>query len=334
MSSSALFPLLVFLLGTFGVGALLLAAFYPRVAGPSALDRRFERLAALEPASGAQPTDAAEGSRKRSVEETLREAERKQRAKQKANAKPPLAVRMRQAELAWSKTTYWLVSGATGLVVLVTSLMAIGLGVLPSIGFGIAGGLLLPHFYVNMRRNRRFKRFAAEFPNAVDVIVRGIKSGLPLVDTLKIVAAEAQDPVKSEFRSIVDDQTMGMPLDEAVQRLPQRIPTPEASFFAIVIAIQSRTGGSLSEALGNLSRVLRERKKMKAKIKAMSSEAKASGGIIGALPIFVGAAVYMTSPKYISLLFTHPTGNIVLVVSGVWMLMGILVMRKMINFDF
>jgi tight adherence protein B len=163
---------------------------------------------------------------------------------------------------------------------------------------------------------------------------RGLKAGLPLADCMKIIAAEAQEPVKGEFRAIIEDQAMGMPTDEAVQRMPGRMPVAEASFFAIVITIQSRTGGSLSEALGNLSKVLRERKKMRAKIVAMSSEAKSSAGIIGALPVFVTAAIYITTPDYIGLLFTTSTGNIVLAVSGFWMLMGILVMRKMINFDF
>jgi tight adherence protein B len=155
-----------------------------------------------------------------------------------------------------------------------------------------------------------------------------------MADCMKIIAAEAQDPVKSEFRTVVADQTLGLPMDEAVQRLSERVPLSEANFFAIVIAIQSRTGGSLSEALNNLSRVLRERKKMQAKIKAMSAEAKASGGIIGALPVVVTGVVYLTSPDYMSLLFTTSTGNIVLAGCGLWMTMGILVMRKMINFDF
>jgi tight adherence protein B len=153
------------------------------------------------------------------------------------------------------------------------------------------------------------------------------------VDCLKIVASEAQEPVRSEFKTLVQDQTLGMPLDEAVQRLPDRVPLTEATFFAIVIAIQSRTGGSLSEALGNLSKVLRERKKMQAKVKAMSSEAKASGGIIAALPVIVGVLVYFSSPQYISLLFTTAIGNVVLIGCAFWMLIGVLVMRKMINFD-
>lgn len=328
MSAVAL-PLAILGLAAVSLGGVLVSLFYARVAGNSAFNQRFELIAGSSSTDG---NSADEARRRRSVENALKELEQKQKARQRRE-KHSLVSRMRQAGIGWSKSTYLLVCAAAGVGSFLAAMSALG-NLLPALGFGLAGGLLLPHVYVNFRRGSRFKRFSNEFPNAVDVIVRGVKAGLPLVDCLKIIAAEAQEPVRSEFRTMVQDQTLGMPLDEAVQRLPERVPLAEANFFGIVIAIQSRTGGSLSEALGNLSRVLRERKKMKAKIKAMSSEAKASGGIIGALPIFVGAAVYMTSPKYISLLFTHPTGNIVLVVSGVWMLMGILVMRKMINFDF
>jgi tight adherence protein B len=132
----------------------------------------------------------------------------------------------------------------------------------------------------------------------------------------------------------METQAMGVPLPEAVAKLPERVPEPEASFFSIVISIQSRAGGNLSEALGNLSRVLRERKRMKGKIAAMSGEAKASAAIIGALPVIVMALVYVTSPGYISLLFTTQLGNVIMGCSAIWMFLGVLVMRKMINFDY
>ena len=127
---------------------------------------------------------------------------------------------------------------------------------------------------------------------------------------------------------------MGIPIAEAVERLYRNVPTPETNFFAIVIGIQAQAGGNLSEALGNLSRVLRDRKKMKAKIQAMSMEAKASGGIIGSLPVIVAFLVYLTSPGYISVLFTSTPGNMILAVAAFWMATGIFVMKKMINFDF
>ncbi len=122
------------------------------------------------------------------------------------------------------------------------------------------------------------RNFSTRFPDAVDVIVRGIKAGLPLLDSLKLIAADAEEPVRSEFRAIIETQTIGMPIGEACLKLYESIPVPEANFFGIVVSIQQRAGGNLSEALGNLSRVLRDRKKMKAKIQAMSQEAKASAG--------------------------------------------------------
>ena len=265
------------------------------------------------------------------IEATLRELEDRQKLKQ--GEKPTLIGRMRQAGLKWSRNVYYGTCAATGSATLVALLAGLGISLLPAFGFAVAGGLLFPHVYVDVLRRIRFRKFAAEFPNAVDVIVRGVKSGLPLVDCLRIISVEAQEPVRSEFRVILEDQTMGMPMDQAVQRLPDRVPLPEASFFAIVIALQSRTGGSLSETLSNLSKVLRERKKMQAKIRAVSSEAKSSAAIIGSLPIVVAMLLYLTSPDYIILLFTTFLGKIVLAASAFWMGIGVLVMRKMINFE-
>ena len=160
-----------------------------------------------------------------------------------------------------------------------------------------------------------------------------MRAGLPLGDCLRVIAGESAEPVRSEFRLIIESTAMGLQLGEAVEKLYERVPVQEANFFSIVINIQSKAGGNLSEALGNLSRVLRDRKKMKQKVTAMSQEAKASAGIIGALPFFVTGALYLTSPAYISLLFTNPTGRMIVFGCLVWMLFGILTMKKMINFD-
>ncbi len=149
-----------------------------------------------------------------------------------------------------------------------------------------------------------------------------------------MVAADAPEPLKSEFLAIIETQTIGMPLGEACARLFDRMPLPEANFFGIVIAIQQKSGGNLSEALGNLSKVLRDRKKMGEKIQAMSMEAKASAGIIGSLPPIVMLLVWISTPEYISLLWTTPTGQFMLVCCIGWMTCGVLVMKKMINFDF
>jgi tight adherence protein B len=149
-----------------------------------------------------------------------------------------------------------------------------------------------------------------------------------------VVAADAPEPLKSEFLAIIETQTIGMSLGDACARLYERMPVPEANFFGIVIAIQQKSGGNLSEALGNLSRVLRDRKKMAEKIQAMSMEAKASAAIIGSLPPVVMALVWITTPDYISLLWTTPLGQFMLVGCALWMTCGVLVMKKMINFDF
>lgn len=330
MLSPLVMQIAAFVLAAGCTGGLLTAVFYPRLAGDRRTDTR--RQAIIDGIRHGQPGAKPDSHRKRSLEDVLHEIEEKQRSKQ--TVKPSLAARMRQAGLSWTKSTYYAVCAGAGLASFTVAVLFMELSALVALGFGIAGGLLLPHFYVNFKRNRRFKQFTEEFANAMDIIVRGLKAGLPLADCMKIIAAEAQEPVRGEFRAVIEDQAMGMPVDEAVQRMPVRMPVAEASFFAIVITIQSRTGGSLSEALGNLSKVLRERKKMRAKIVAMSSEAKSSAGIIGALPVFVTGAIYFTTPDYIALLFTTSAGNIILAVSGFWMLMGILVMRKMINFDF
>jgi tight adherence protein B len=209
-----------------------------------------------------------------------------------------------------------------------------GTGLIIAVAIGFAGAFGAPRWVLSFLKKRREKKFLDGFPDAVDVIVRGVKAGLPLLDCIKMIALEAPEPLKSEFRVILETQAIGMPLGEACGKLYERTPLPEANFFGIVVAIQQKAGGNLSEALGNLSRVLRDRKKMKAKIQAMSQEAKASAGIIGALPIAVMTLVYLTSPQYISLLFTTSIGNMMLAASAVWMATGVMVMKKMINFDF
>jgi tight adherence protein B len=242
-------------------------------------------------------------------------------------------LRMEQAGLGWSRRTFLVISLVTGTVLFLIAWI-LGAPLYASLGFLAAGLFGLPRWAVNLLRRRRINLFLNEFANAIDVVIRGVKAGLPLNDCVRIIAAESAEPVKSEFRKIAETQGLGIPLGEAVSKLPDRVPVPEANFFAIVITTQQRAGGNLAEALSNLSRVLRERRKMKGKIKAMSMEAKSSAFIIGSLPIIVMVMVYLTSPAYIMLLFTEPLGNVILGGGAFWMLLGILVMRKMINFDF
>ena len=224
-------------------------------------------------------------------------------------------------------------SAVLGIVVAVTVFILDG-GPLAALGLGFGAGAGVPRWVLSYLKKRRETQFLDRFPDAIDVVVRGIKSGLPLGNSLRVIAAESPEPIRTEFRHILDTQSIGVPLGEACTKLFDRMPLPEANFFGIVIAIQQKSGGNLSEALGNLSKVLRERKKMKGKIKAMSTEAKASAAIIGALPIVVMLVVYITSPDYITLLWTNKLGQMMLVGCAVWMSLGILVMKKMINFDF
>ena len=200
--------------------------------------------------------------------------------------------------------------------------------------FGAAAGYLLPKFWMSRKRKSHQNAYLNELPNAVEAIVRGVKSGLPLNDSMRLVAKEAKEPIKSEFQRVLDQQQMGKSPTEAVQVLFERMPLPEVNFFVVVITVQQQAGGNLSEALGNLARVLRNRKKMKQKIKAMSSEAKASAGIIGSLPFIVGLLVTLTTPTYMLPLFTSTLGFIWLGIACAMMLMGGWIMSKMVSFDF
>lgn len=309
------------------VGGIAWVFLYPILSGERKAEKRMESVARHAPATRA--VRGAQKSRREQVEESLKELDKRQQRQKR----PPLSVRIAQAGLNWSKRQFILISAGTGLVAFVL-VLGFGFGLIAALGFGFAAGFGLPFWLLGYLKKRREAKFLNAFPDAVDVIVRGIKSGLPLLDSLKMIAAEAEEPVRSEFRSIIETQTIGIPLGDACQRLYERMPLPEANFFGIVVSIQQKSGGNLSEALGNLSKVLRDRKKMKAKIQAMSMEAKASAAIIGALPIAVLVLVWLSSPDYISLLWTHPTGHILLAGSALWMFTGCMVMRKMINFDF
>ncbi len=199
--------------------------------------------------------------------------------------------------------------------------------------FAVAGAYLLPRMYVSHKRKRYQDKFLDELPNAIEAIVRGVKTGLPLNDSMRVVAKDTKEPVKSEFARILDQQSFGFSMTEAVQVLLERVPLPEVNFFVVVISVQQQAGGNLSEALGNLARVLRNRKKMKQKVKAMSSEAKASAGIIGSLPIVVAILVSLVSPSYLVPLFTTPIGNVCLGIGVVMLATGIFVMNRMVQFE-
>jgi tight adherence protein B len=202
------------------------------------------------------------------------------------------------------------------------------------VAVGLVGFLALPRWILARMVKSRQDKFLNEFANAIDVIVRGVKSGLPLNECLGIISRESPDPISTEFAQVVEQQRMGVPLAECFERMMQRVPLQEVRFFSIVIGIQQSAGGNLSEALGNFSGVLRDRKRLSGKVKALSAEAKASAGVLGCLPPAVMLLVYLSTPSYIQILWSTRAGQFMLLFAGFWMFCGIMIMRKMINFKY
>ena len=310
------------------VGGIAWVFLYPYLSGEKKAESRRAWVARSEPTT-IRTADRTQRTRREQVEGSLKELE----ARRQKDRKVPLGLRISQAGLEWSEQKFWMISGALGLFGFVAAFLAGG-GLFGAAGIGFAMGLGVPRWLLGFLKKRREKAFLKALPDAVDVIVRGIKAGLPLFESLKAVVNDAPEPLRSEFLAIIETQAIGMPLGEACTRLYERMPLPEANFFGIVIAIQQKSGGNLSEALGNLSRVLRDRKKMAEKIQAMSMEAKASAAIIGSLPPIVMILVFLTTPDYIALLWTNSMGQLMLVACAVWMSIGVFVMKQMINFDF
>jgi len=323
-------------LAGFSAGAVAYAFLFTRIDNEKQAGKRLQTIKTAETDRSvvkATRDRAAEAvKRRKSVQDTLKQLDEKQKTNDRNVKKPPLKVQIRQAGMQVSIERFYIYSAVCG-IILTAVLFFLGAPLWALPGALLVGGLGLPRWFVSFRRTRRIKAFLEEFPNALDIIVRAVKSGLPLNDAIRLIANESPEPVRSEFRRIVDSQQMGMSVPDAAIRMSETMPCSEAGFFGIVIQIQSQAGGNLSEALGNLSRVLRDRKKMKAKVQALSMEAKASAVIIGALPFVVAFLVYLSSPNYIMPLFTTNVGNLILGCSGVWMSIGVLVMRKMMNFE-
>jgi tight adherence protein B len=276
-------------------------------------------------------TSAIDGAaqKRKQVQDSLKEMEERQKAERKKSL--TLRARLEQAGLKWSPVQFWIFSAILGGIAVALTFVT-GQNILLVIAAGVIGGLGLPRWFLGMARSRRQKKFTANFADALDVIVRGIKSGLPLNECLKIIAREGETPVKEEFQILIEGIAVGVDTDEGLRRMLRRMPLPELNFFAIVLAIQSKTGGNLAEALSNLSGVLRARRMMREKVAALSSEAKASAMIIGSLPPGVAAMVSVISPEYIAPLFTTSIGQLVLLGGVSWMAIGVFIMRQMINF--
>jgi len=300
------------------------------LSGPSDATRK--RVAAVSGAGGkargraATPQQDA-AARRKNVAVMLKDIE-----KNKVRERPTLRRRLEQAGFfKTSPRTFWIICGClavgTAFLCLVTGQKPLVIGLA-----AFAVGLGFPRWVLGFLAARRMKKFTSHFATAIDVIVRSVRSGLPVNEAMRIVAKESPEPVRSEFNKLVEGLKVGVTMEQGLQRMRDSMPTSEVGFFAIVMTIQAKAGGNLSEALGNLSAVLRDRKRLQGKIQAMSSEAKASAMIIGALPPSVMGLVYLTTPGYMKPLFTEKTGNLLLLGCLVWMSMGVMVMRKMINF--
>ena len=269
---------------------------------------------------------AAQDQRRKQILKTLRDQDRQQK-----KATLSLSARLQQAGLGISVQTFWVISVVVGVLVFGVAII-LKPSPLIALGLAFASGLGLPRWVVGFIANRRIKKFTSDFPDAMDIIVRGIRSGLPVHDSLRVIAQESSEPLASQFNRLVESLSMGASVDQALEKMHENMPTPEVRFFAIVLAIQQKTGGNLAEALSNLSTVIRARKLMREKAKALSGEAVASAAIIGSLPPVVATLISITAPDYMRPLFTDPRGHLMLMAGAFWMTIGVLSMRKMINF--
>jgi tight adherence protein B len=322
----------VLLLGALAVGGIAYALIYPYLSGEKQVEKRLQGVTENRAKLAARTVQAEQGAnRRKAVADTLKELEARQKTSQRAS----LRLRLQRAGLEISTRAFWIGSVLAGVALgLAMFVLVPGAPPIVPILAGFIGTFGLPYWVVNKITKRRQAKFLDEFANAIDVIVRGVKSGLPLNECLAIISRESPSPIREEFVDIVEQQRVGIPLNECFERMMARTPLPEVKFFGIVIGIQQQAGGNLSEALGNLSGVLRDRKRMQARVAALSAEAKASAMVLASLPFAVTTMVYVTTPQYISILFTTKVGTFLIGCAGLWMSFGILVMRKMINFKY
>jgi tight adherence protein B len=307
--------------------------------GGSGRGKQSKRVRSISEGVRGSKGDTALTARRKQMESATKALRDREEATRKSRvAGRSIEDKIKQSGLKITVPMFWIFSAVS--TVAVGTLMYFWAGfnewpmVMVPIGMAFAAGFGLPRWVLGMAISNRQKKFISQFADAIDVIVRGVKSGLPLQECLRMIARESSQPLAGEFQAVVDATAMGVPLDQALQKMYLRTPTQEVNFFNIVLNIQQKAGGNLSEALGNLSNVLRSRKLLREKIKALSSEAKASAMIIGSLPIIVMGLVYMTTPAYIMSLFATDLGHLLLLIAAALMGTGIYIMRSMINFNF
>jgi tight adherence protein B len=315
------------------VAGVLIGFLYHYISGSAGASKRVAAVADKNKAAGSggfrarMKEDKKEG-RRRQIQDSLKELEEREKKRKK---KLTIRAQLLQAGLDVPAKVFWISSAGVGVILAVITLIA-GAPVFVAPVAGFVGAMGFPRWGLSFMRKRRQEIFLHDFADAIDVMVRGLKAGLPVNDAMKVIASESGPPVGPEFTEVVEGQRVGITIGEGIDRMYDRMPLPEVKFLAIVMAIQAKTGGNLAEALANLSVVLRDRKKMKAKIKAVSQEAKASAGIIGSLPFIITGAMTVLNPAHLNPLWETTSGNLLVVFAFLWMGTGVLVMRKMINF--
>ena len=320
-------PMLLLMAGMIGMLGMLFFAF----SGPSAAKASNRRLESVRERHSRSSEIATQAQLKRILQ--TRQASKADEWAERFIPKPALLnKRLQQTGKAISLPQYAL--ACLGLAVLVgAGLMTRGVPVLLSIFIALFIGIGLPHKIIGKLIRRRVAKFTARFPDAIDLMVRGLRSGLPISETLGVVGEEIPGPIAEEFRAVSDKMKIGRTMEAALQETADRLGTPEIQFFVITLAIQRETGGNLAETLGNLSDVLRKRAQMKLKIRAMSSESKASAWIVGALPFIVFGLIWMINQEYMLKFFQDER----LMIAGggglIWMGVGVFIMSRMVNFE-
>ncbi|PEQ14639.1 pilus assembly protein TadB [Novosphingobium sp. PC22D] len=309
------------------MGAMVLG--YMLLAGPSPAKESARRLQAVRFRHSNSTKDKVEAQMRKAV------AARKPTIRSIAGSSSraeALMLRLHRTGKDWTITQYLYASAGIGAVLTVIVYLKSGAPLL-ALGVGIAGGAGIPHFLVGFFISKRANAFTVKFPDAIELLVRGLRSGLPVTETLGVVATEVPGPVGEEFKLVTERIKIGKTMEDALQETADRLAMPEFNFFCITLAIQRETGGNLAETLANLADVLRKRSQMKLKIKAMSSESKASAYIVGALPFIVFAMIWWINPGYLEGFFTDDR----LVVTGLagltWMSIGAFIMAKMVSFE-
>ena len=320
--------MLLWLLIIGGVGALFLG--FMAIRGPSASKSVKRRVELIKERHG----DAITGSAQAQIRKLFSERTNKLESYASTLIPKPALLRKRLEMTGKNITLGKYAMICIGVAVTIMLLLMVrGAPFILSLMLGLFFGVGGPHFFIGKMIKRRINKFNSNFPDAIELMVRGLRSGLPITETLTIVASEVPGPVGVEFRMVSDKMKIGRTMEAALQETADRLGTPEFQFFVITLAIQRETGGNLAETLSNLADVLRKRAQMKLKIRAMSSESKASAYIVGSLPFVVFTLVWMINPKYMGGFFTDQRLMVAGIGGMIWMGIGAAIMAKMVNFE-